>query len=165
MRRFSIRSAFKTAVASSLILALLVRVPFADGLLLHDHNDQGIHSHAVALDDLRGGDLRAALHRYHDDIHNVDHHIRNNDSDGGECTGLLLIFANAPATARGIRCTSDAEIASIQHLCSKVLPRSILPSDPTDTFRLFAAASPWGHPLRPVSAIDALLQSSHALLL
>ena len=165
MSRFNIRSTCDAFMATALVLALLARVPFPDGLLLHDHSDRGVHSHTVMLDDLREGDLCASWHHYHDDSHQDDRDDRNNDSDGGECTGLLLIFANAPATARGIRCSSDAMIASIQHLCSKVLPRSILPSDPTDTFRLFAAASPWGHPLRPVSAIDALLQSSHALLL
>ena len=57
MSRLSIRSTCKTAVAATLVLALLARVPFADGLLLHDHSDHGVHSHAVALNDLREGDL------------------------------------------------------------------------------------------------------------
>ena len=52
MSRLSIRSTCKTAVAAPLILTLLAGVPFADGLLLHDHSDHGVHSHRVMLDDL-----------------------------------------------------------------------------------------------------------------
>ena len=165
MSRFNIRSTCNTTVAASLILALLARVPFADGLLLHDHGDHGVHSHTVTIDDLREGALRAAWHRHHDDIHDDDRDDRNNDSDGGEYADLLFIFVNDPATATGIHCSSGAVIASIQHLSSKVLPRSMLPSDPTDTYRFSAAPWPSAHPLRPAFALDALLQSSHALLL
>lgn len=161
MSRFSMRSTCKTAVAAPLILALLARVPFADGLLLHDHSDHGVHSHTVTLDDLREGDLRAAWHRHHDE----DRDDRNNDSDGGEYADSLFIFVNDPAIATGIHCSSGAVIASIQHLSSKVLPRLMLSSDPTDTYRFSAAPWPWAHPLRPACALDALLQSSHALLL
>ena len=161
MSRFNIRSTCKTAVAAPLILALLARVPFADGLLLHDHSDHGIHSHTVTLDDLREGDLRAAWYRHHDE----DRNDRNNDSDDGEYADLLFIFVSDPAITTGIHCSSGAVIASIQHLSSKVLPRSMLPSDPTDTYRFSAAPWPSAHPLRPAFALDALLQSSHALLL
>ncbi len=169
MSKLNIRSTCKTAVAVPLILALLARVPFADGLLLHDHSDHGVHSHAVALDDLCEGDLREAWHRYHDDIHDDDRDDRNNDSNGGESrragTDSLLILVNAPADAMRIHCSSGAAIASIRHLSSKVLPRSMLSSDPTNTYRFSAAPWPSARPLRPACALDALLQSSHALLL
>ncbi len=165
MSRFNIRSTCKTAVAASLILALLARVPFADGLLLHDHGDHGVHAHAVMLDDLREGELCAAWHGYHDDIHDDDRDDRNNDSDGGEYADSLLIFVNDPAIAAGIHCSSGAVIASIQHPSSKVLPRSMLPSDSTATARFSHTPWPSAHPLRPASALDSLLQSSHALLL
>ncbi len=157
MSRLSIRSTCKTAVAAPLILALLVRVPFADVLVLHDHGDHGVHSHTVTIDDLREGALRAAWHRHHDE--------ESNDSDGGEYADSLFIFVNDPAIATGIHCSSAAEIATIQHLSSKVLPRSMLSSDPTDPYRFSAAPWPSAHPLRPAFALDALLQSSHALLL
>ena len=162
MSRLSIRSTCKTAVAAPLILALLARVPFADGLLLHDHSGHGVHSHTVTLDDLREGDLRAAWHRYHGE----DCDDKNNDSDGGEYADPLFIFVNDPANATSILCSSGAVIASIQHLSSKVLlPRSMRSSDPTEADRFSAAPCPPAHPLRPASALDALLQSSHALLL
>ena len=57
MSRFKTRSTCKALVAIPLVLALLARVPFADGLLLHDHSDHGVHAHTVALDDMRDGDL------------------------------------------------------------------------------------------------------------
>lgn len=165
MRRLNIKSSCNTAVASSLIFALLARVAFADGLLLHDHSDHGIHSHTVTLDDLHEGDLCAAWHRYHDDIHDNERDDRNNDSDGGEDADSLFLFVNDPAIAASSHCSSGAVIASLQHVSSRVLPRSMLPSDPTDTCRFSAARWPSAHPLRPASALDALLQGSHALLL
>ena len=156
-------------MAALLILALLVRVPFSDGLLLHDHSDHGIHSHTVTLDDLREGDLRAAWHRYHDNIHDDGHRDGNNDgssdSDGGEYVDSLFIFVSDPAVATGIHCSSGTAIASIQHLSSKVLPRSMLPGDSTATARLSPTPWPSADPVRPACALDALLQSSHALLL
>ena len=161
MKRLSIRSSRNIVVASSLILVLLARLSFADGLLLHDHSDHGVHSHTVTLDDLREGELRAAWYHHHDE----DRDDRNNDSEGGEDADPLFIFVNDPATAKGIHYSSGAAIASIQQLSSKVLPRSTLLSDPAATYRSSAAPWPSAHPLRPASALDALLQSSHALLL
>ena len=55
MSRLSIRSTCKTGVTAPLILALLAGVPFANGFLLHDHSDHGIHSHAVMLAGLGEG--------------------------------------------------------------------------------------------------------------
>ena len=165
MSRLGIRSTSKTAVAASLILALLARMPFADGLLLHDHSDHGVHSHTVTLDDLREGDLREAWHRHHDD----DRDDGTNESDGGESrragTDSLLIFVSDPANTTGIHRSSGAVIASIRTLSSSVLPRSMLSKDPTDSPRFLTAPWPSAHPLRPAFALDALLQSSHALLL
>ncbi|MCH7719477.1 MAG: hypothetical protein IH988_00605 [Planctomycetes bacterium] len=128
---------------------------------MHDHSDHGIHSHTVMLDDLREGDLRAAWYGQHDE----DRNDRNHDSDDGEYSDPLFILVSDPANVMGIHCSSGAVIASIQHPSSKVLPRSMLPSDPTDTYRFSAASWPSAHPLRPASALDALLQSSQALLL
>ncbi len=162
MSKLNIRSTCKTAVAAPLILALLARVPFADGLLLHDHRDHGVHSHTVTLDDLREGDLREAWHRYHDDIHDDDRDDGNNDSNDGDYADSLLILVNAPADAMRIHCSSGA---AIRHLSSRVLPRSMLSSDPTNAYRFSAAPWPSARPLRPACALDALLQSSHALLL
>ena len=161
MSRLSIRSTCKTAVAASLTLTLLAKVPFANWLLLHDHSDHGVHSHSVTLDDLREGDLRAEWHRHHDE----DRDDRNNDSDGGGYADSLFVFVNDPANPMGIHCSSGPGVASIQHLSPKVLPRSMLPSDRTDASRFSAAAWPSAHALRPGCALDALLQSSHALLL
>jgi hypothetical protein len=161
MSKFNIRSTYKTAVAAPLILALLARVAFANGLLSHDHSDHGVHSHAVTLDDLREGDLRASWHRYHDD----ERDDRNNDSEGEEYADPLFIFVNDPATALGIHYSSGVVTASIQHASSNVFPRSMQMSDPTDTHRFSAAPWPSAHALRPACALDALLQSSHALLL
>ncbi len=165
MSRLSIRSTCKTAVAAPLILALLARAPFADGLLLHDHRDHGVHSHRVMLDDLREGGLCAAWYRYHDDIHADGRDDRNNDTDADDYADSLFIFVNDPATTMGIHCSSGTMIASIQQPSSKVLSRSMLWSDPTDTCRFSPAPWPSAHPLRPACALDALLQSSHALLL
>ena len=165
MSRLDIRSTCNALVAAPLILSLLARVTFADGLLLHDHSDHGIHAHTVTLDDVREGDLRAAWHRYHDDIHDDERDDRHNDSDGGEYADSLLIFVDDPAAAMGIHGSSGAVIASIQHPSSKALPRSMLPSDSTDASRFLTAPWPSAHPLRPVCALAALLQSSHALLL
>ncbi len=165
MSKFNIRSTYKTAVAAPLILALLARVAFANGLVSHDHSDHGVHSHAVTLDDLREGDLRASWYRYHDDIHDDDRDDRNTESDRGEYAEPLFIFVNDPATALGIRYSSGVVTASMQHPSSNVFPRSMLLSDPTDTCRFSAAPWPSAHPLRPACALDALLQSSHALLL
>ncbi len=148
-----------------MIFALLARVLFADGLLSHDHSDHGVHSHTVTLDDLREGNLRASWHRYHDDIHDDDRDDRSNDSDGGEYADPLFIFVNGPATAMGIHYSSGVVTASIQHLSSKAFPRSMLLSEPTDTYLLSAAPRPSAHALRPASVLDALLQSNHALLL
>ena len=161
MSKLSIRSTCRIAVTVSLALSLLARASFADGLLLHDHGDDGIHSHTVTLDDLREGGLRAGWHRNHDNIHDD----RNNDSDGGEYADSLFIFVSAPVLTMSIHCSSGAVIPSIRHLSSKILPRSMLPSDPTDTSRFSASSWPSSHPLRPAFALDALLQSSQALLL
>jgi len=165
MSRFRTKSTCNALVVAAMILAVLARVPFADGLLLHDHGDHGIHSHTVALDYLSGGDLCAEWHHYHDGIHDEDRDDRNNDSDGGEYTESMLILVGVPATAIGIRCSSSAVIASIQHPSSTVLPRSMLPSDSTATAGFSPAPWPSAHPLRPAFTLDALLQSSHALLL
>ena len=165
MNRLGIRSTRRVTVAAALVLALLARVPFADGLLLHDHSDHGVHSHTVTLDDLREGGLCASWHRYHNGIHDDERDDRNNDSDGGEYVDSLFIFVSVPATALGIRCSSGATIASIQHPSSTVLPRSMLPNDSTASAKLSPAPWPSAHPLRPAFALDALLQSSHALLL
>ena len=165
MNRLSIRSTCRAAVAAALILALLARVPFADGLLLHDHSDHGVHSHTVTLDDLHEGDLCASWHRYHDDSHDDDRHDRGNDSDGGEYAEPLLILVSASATALAIPRSFGAAIASIQHPSSNVLPRSMLPSDSVVPAKFSPAPWPSAHPLRPAFALDALLQSSHALLL
>lgn len=152
-------------MAASLILALLARVPFADGLLLHDHSDHGIHSHTVTLDDMREGDLCASWHRYHDDSHNNDRDDRSDDSDGGEYVDSVFIFVSLPSTALSIQCSSGTVIASIQHPSASVLPRSMLPSDSAATSRWLNTSWPSARPLRPASALDALLQSSRALLL
>ncbi len=148
-----------------MILAVLARLPFADGLLLHDHSDHGIHSHTVTLDDLYGGDPCAAWHRYHDDIHDDDHDDGNNDSDDSERTDSLFIFVSEPVMATGSHGSTNAMIASIQRSFSKVLPRSMQPSDSAATARFSRTPWPSAHPLRPAFALDALLQSSHALLL
>ena len=152
-------------MAAPLILTLLAGVPFADGLLLHDHSDHGVHSHRVMLDDLRHGGLCASWYRYHDDTHDDRRNRRNNDADGDDYAGLLFIFANDSAAARGIHCSSGAVIASTQHLSPQVMPRSMLSGNPTDTYRCSAAPWPSAQPMRPGGALDALLQSSHALLL
>lgn len=165
MNRLSIRSTGRAAVAAPLILALLARMPFADEWLFHDHSDHGVHSHTVTLDDLREGDLCASWHRYHDDSHNDDRDDRNNDSDGGEYAEPLLILVSDPVVATGTHCSSGAVTASIQHLSSTVLPRSMLPSDSIAPAKLSPAPWPSAHPLRPAFVLDALLQSSHALLL
>lgn len=165
MSRFKTGSTCKALVAVPLVLAMLARVPFADGLLLHDHSDHGVHTHTVALDDLRDGDLCASWHRYHDDSHDDDRDDRNNDSNGGEYADSPFIFVGVPATTLGIPCSSGAVIASIQHPSSKALPRSMLPSDSAATAGFSHAPLPSTHPLRPAFALDALLQSSHALLL
>ena len=99
MSTLNIRATCKTAVASSLVLALLVRVALADGLLLHDHSDHGVHAHAVTLDDFCEGDLRTTWHHAHDDMHDDDRYDRNNDSDGGEHADSLFVFLNNPANA------------------------------------------------------------------
>ena len=161
MSRFNIRSTYRIAVSAPLMLALLARVAFANGLVSHDHSDHGVHSHAVTLDDLREGNLPASWHRYHDD----DRDDRNTELDGGEYAEPLFIFVNDPATALGIRYSSGVVTASIQHPSSNVFSRSMLLSAPTDTCRFSAAPWPSAHPLRPASALDALLQSSHSLLL
>ena len=161
MSGLSIRSTCKTAMAASLILALLARVLFANGLLLHDHSDHGVHSHSVTLDDVREGDLRGAWHRHHDENRDDS----NNDSDGDESGDSLFVFVNDPTNPMGIHCSSSSGVASIQHLSPKVLPRSMLPSDRTDASRFSAAARASAPALRPDCALDALLQSSHALLL
>lgn len=165
MSRLSIRSTCKTAVAAPLILTLLAGVPFADGLLLHAHSDHGVHSHRVMLDDLRQGGLCASWYRYHDDTHDDRRNDRNNDTDGDDYADSLFIFVNDPATTMGIHCSSGAVIVSTQHLSPQVIPRSMLSGDPTDTYHFSAAPWPSAHPLRPAGALDALLQSSHALLL
>ena len=61
--------------------------------------------------------------------------------------------------------SSGVVTVSIRHASSNVFPRSMLLSDATDTCRFSAAPWPAAHALRPVCALDALLQSSHALLL
>ena len=168
MNRLSIRSTRRAVVAAPLVLALLARVPFADALLLHDHGDNGIHSHTVTLDDMRDGDLCASWYHYHDGIHDDDRNNRNNrnnDSDGGEYADSLFLFVSVPATALGIPCSSGTGMVSIQHPSSTVLPRSMLPSHPTATTRVSLTPWPSAHPLRPAFALDALLQSSQALLL
>ena len=121
MSRFNIRSTFKIAVSAPLILALLARVAFANGLVSHDHSDHGVHSHAVTLDDLREGDVRTAWHRHHDE----DRDDSNIELDAGEYADSVYLFVNHPAVAKRIRCSSGVMIASIQHLSSKALPRSM----------------------------------------
>ena len=114
MNRLSIRSTRRPAAAALLILAMLARVSFANGLLLHDHGDDGVHAHKVTLDDLREGDLCASWHRYHDDSHHDDRDDRNNDSDGGEYVDSLFIFVSVPAAALGIRSDSFSRMCQRQ---------------------------------------------------
>ena len=165
MSRLSIISTCKAPVAAALILAVLARVPFADGLLLHDHNDHGVHSHTVTLDDLHNNDDSAAWHRHHDDIPVGDHGDRNNASDGDGYSDPLFVFVSDPAIATGIHRSSGAVIASIQNPSSRVLPRSMVPGYPPDASRFLTAPWPSAHLLRPACALVALLQTSHALLL
>jgi hypothetical protein len=165
MSRRRFRSIYRIALVIPLLLAALVRVPFADGLLLHDHGDQSIHSHTVMLDDLREGDLRVAWHRHHDGIHHDHHDNKNDDSSGGENAHSLLVFVSDPAIVAGFHCVSGKVSASVRRPSTSVLPRSMLPGDSPDASRLSAAQWPSAHPLRPAFALDALLQSSHALLL
>lgn len=171
MGKFNIRSTGNALVAPALILAVLARLPIADGLLLHNHSDHGVHSHTVTLDDLRDGEQHASWHSHHDDTPDGDDNDRNNeskeskDSDSGEHTESLLIFVSDPAMALGIHCPSGAVIASMRHPSATVLPRSMLPSDSTGIARFLASTWPSAHPRRPASALDALLQSSRALLL
>ena len=165
MSRFNIRSTCNAFVAVAMILALPARMPFADGLLLHDHSDHGVHAHSVTLDDLREGDLCESWHRYHDDSHRDDRDDQSDDLDGSEYVDSLFIFVSDPSTALGIHCQSGAVIASIQHPSSAVLARSMLPSDSAAIAGFSHTSWPSAHPLRPASALDALLQSSHALLL
>ena len=82
MNRLCVRSTSRTALAIPLVLAVFARGPVADGLLLHDHSDRGIHSHTVTLDDLGEGAVRVAWHHHHDDSPIDDHDDGNNDSDG-----------------------------------------------------------------------------------
>ena len=148
-------------VAAPLILALLAGAPFADGLLLHDHSDHGVHSHRLMLDDLGQGGLGVTWDRYHDDIHDDGRH----DTDGDDSFDSLFVLLIDSATGTGIHRATGAAIASAQHHSSNVIPRSMLHSDSRDPHRCSAAPWPSAHPLRPVSALDALLQGSHALLL
>lgn len=165
MSRLRFGSTCRMALAIPLIVAAVVRVPLADGLLLHDHGEQGLHSHTVTLDDLCEGDLRASWHRHHDHTHHGDHDHGNTDSDGGEYADSLFIFVNSPAIATGVHCSSDTVIASNRRPSFSVWPRSMLPSDSSNVSRFLAAPWPPAHSLRPVFALDALLQSSQALLL
>ncbi len=162
---FSVRSIGRAVVASLLILAVLARAPFANGVLLHEHGVHGVHAHAVAVDDIRQVGLRAAWHRHHDDSHDEDRDDRNNDSDGGEYGDSKFLFVSVPAAALGIPCSSGSAIASIQRPPSKVFARLKLPRKQVVPSRLSLSSWPSAHPLRPAFALDALLQSSHALLL
>ena len=162
MSRLSFRSTCNTSVAASLVLTLLARAPFADGLLLHDHSDHGAHSHIVTLDDLREGDLRASWHRHHDEDGQDN---KNDGTDRGEQADAWFIIVSAPPIARGIHCSSSAVIATILQPSPRALPRLMLPSGPTDSYSFSSSTRPSAHALRPALALDALLQSSHALLL
>ncbi len=150
-------------MAAALVLVLLARVPSADGLLLHDHGDHGLHAHAVALDDLSGGGSRLAWHHHHH--HDDGRHEKRDDTDGCEHADSLFIFVNAPATATGTHCASGAVFSPTQRFSPSASPRLIQSSDSIETRRFSVARQPCAHSLRPVSALDALLSSSHALLL
>lgn len=165
MNRLSIKSTSKAVVAASLILALLARLPFAEGFLLHDHSDRGVHSHAATPDDLRDGRLHEAWHRYHGNIQDDDGDDRNSESGGDDRSDFMFILVSDPANTTRIHSSSSAVIASIRHLASKARPRSMLSSGPTDSWRIAAAPWPLAPSLRPACALDALLLSSHALLL
>ncbi len=147
-----------------LIVSVLTRLPFAEGMLLHEHGDYGLHSHAVSLDDLREGDLCAAWHHHHD-----GDHAPCNDNHSGSCdtehSDSLLVIVNHPTIATGVHNATDTVIASTLRFSSRVWSRSMPQSDPPNTRRFLTAAWPSAHPQRPAFALDALLQSSHALLL
>lgn len=171
MGRLQYISTCRRPVTGGLILTVLVMTPFADGVLLHEHNDQGIHSHAVTHDDLHVGDLSAAWRHHHDHSHdgcphdadnNHQHSDKNTDDENGDST---FIFMNGLVNATRVRCSSGAVIASVQHAFSRELPRSILLRDMTASTRFIPG--PWlsAQPLRPTCAVDALLQTSQALLL
>jgi hypothetical protein len=165
MNGFNTRSNRAAFMAVVLILATLARAPFAGGLVLHDHSDHGLHSHTVALDDLRDGELCTDWHHHHDGNHDHDSDDRKNDSDGDACADSLLVFVSIPANAVHSHFSSGAVFASILRSSSHASPRSMLPRDSTAIAKL--SGDPWrsAHLLRPVCALDALLQSSHALLL
>lgn len=165
MNRFNLRSTCQIAVAVPLILALLASMPFSHGLLLHDHSDHGVHTHTVTIDDLNEGDSHASWHRHDYDIHDDEDNDERHDSDDGERTDPLFIFMNAPALAASIHGSSGAVLASSQYRSSKVLPRSMVPSHLTATAQRSPTPRLSAHSLRPAFALDALLQSSLALLL
>lgn len=165
-------------MAASLIVGLLAtRALFAGGVLLHDHSDHGLHSHAVTFDELGEADLHAAWH-HHDDRHQRDDRGEDHDngdgdgrdderrdSDDGGLADSLLIFVNDAAMTFVGHASSAAAIASIRHLSSTATPRSIVANSSTDPRRSSAAAWPSARPVRSGSALDTILQSSTALLL
>ena len=165
MGRANIRSTCNALAAGLLILSLPMRAPFADGLLLHDHGDDGIHVHKVTPDDIRDDGLCASWHHDHGHTHDGDRHERNEDSDGGAYADPVFIVMSVPAMALGIHCSSGATVASVPHVSSKVLRWSMLPRNSQTSGTLSPALRPSAHPLRPAFALDALLQTSHALLL
>lgn len=148
-------------MAGTLVFVLLARVPFVDGSLVHGHGYHGVHSHTVTLADPCEHDPHSTTHHRH----NEDRGDGNNDSAGGERTDSWFIIVNAAAVASGVHRSSSAVIAKLVHPCSKVRPRLMTPGGLTDFGSFSSATCPSVRALRPVLALDALLQSSHALLL
>lgn len=161
MSRLSNKSTGKMTVAAPLILALLAGAPFANGLLLHDHSDHGVHSHRLMLSDLGQVGLGATWDRYHDDIHDDD----RNDPESNDSFDSLFVLLIDSATGSGIYRSTGAVVSSVQRLSSRVVPQSMPHSDLRDPYRFSTSPCPSARPLHPVSALDALLQGSHALLL
>ncbi len=164
MRR-SIHKTYGGPVATALVVALLARVTSADVVLLHDHGEEGFHSHAVTLDDLHGSDLSVDWHSHHDDIPDDQHDNSEDGSRRSEHAEPLVIFVNAPAVATGVFGSFGSSLASMCHASFRAMPRSTRQSDRPSPSRFLPAPFHTAPPLRAAFALDALLQSSGALLL
>lgn len=171
LRRISRLFKFSVRCAMSLLLmtGMLLRPAQLDAVLIHSHGDEGGHFHALSRGDID------SYHEKHDRLHQLEH---MHDADAGHaceilldgsndenhtenCGAILVVFGDLKQGDQSSRFDAAAGIARDSHVAISVIAAPIgLTSGLSGTNAPICIAG-----FRPARALDAIVQSSHALLI
>jgi len=160
------RSTIHGGLSLLLVGGLLLRPAQLEAILIHSHGSEGGHMHALTRSDI------SLYHVQHDRLHEREHvHVHDDDHENfhtgetdhsEECGAILVVFGDM----RGGN-TSPRIIATANHTAGA--SQSIVFAMNTNLAILSEAIHRSGcHPppvAPPLRALDAILQSSHAILI